>query len=42
EDAISGINAANAAGFHSVGIGPAAECDEAEFKISFFSEILDI
>ncbi|WP_024867007.1 beta-phosphoglucomutase [Butyrivibrio sp. FCS014] len=36
EDAISGINAANAAGFHSVGIGPAAECDEAEFKISFF------
>nr|WP_297767275.1 beta-phosphoglucomutase [uncultured Butyrivibrio sp.] len=42
EDAISGINAANAAGFHSVGIGPAAECDEAEYKISFFSEILDI
>ncbi len=42
EDAISGINAANAAGFHSVGIGPAAECDEAEFKISFFSKILDI
>ena len=42
EDAISGINAANAAGFHSVGIGPAAECDEAELKISFFSEILDI
>ena len=42
EDAISGINAANAAGFHSVGIGPAAECDEAEFKISFFPEILDI
>lgn len=42
EDAISGINAANAVGFHSVGIGPAAECDEAEFKISFFSEILDI
>jgi beta-phosphoglucomutase len=42
EDAISGINAANAAGFHSVGIGPAAECDEAEFKIRFFSEILDI
>ena len=42
EDAISGINAANAAGFHSGGIGPAAECDEAEFKISFFSEILDI
>nr|WP_292144121.1 beta-phosphoglucomutase [Butyrivibrio sp.] len=42
EDAISGINAANAAGFHSVGIGPAAECYEAEFKISFFSEILDI
>ena len=31
-----------AAGFHSVGIDPAAECDEAEFKISFFSEILDI
>ena len=42
EDAISGINAADAAGFHSVGIGPAAECDEAEFKISFFPEILDI
>ena len=42
EDAISGINAANAAGFHSVGIGPAAERDEAEFKISIFSEILDI
>lgn len=42
EDAISGINAANAAGFHSVGIGPAAECDEAEFKIQNLSEILDI
>ena len=42
EDAVSGIDAANAAGFHSVGIGPAAECEGAEFKISFFSEILDI
>ena len=42
EDAISGINAANAAGFHSVGIGPAAECEGAEFKIQNLSEILDI
>lgn len=42
EDAVSGIDAANAAGFHSVGIGPAAECEGAEFKIQNISEILDI
>lgn len=42
EDAVSGIDAANAAGFHSVGIGPAAECEGAEFKIQNLSEILDI
>ena len=42
EDAVSGIDAANAAGFHSVGIGPAAECEGAEFKIKNLSEILDI
>ena len=41
EDAVSGIDAANAAGFHSVGIGPAAECEGAEFKIQNLSEILD-
>lgn len=42
EDAVSGIDAANAAGFHSVGIGPAAEYEGAEFKIQNLSEILDI
>ena len=42
EDAVSGIDAANAAGFHSVGIGTAAECEGAEFKIQNLSEILDI
>ena len=41
-DAVSGIDAANAAGFHSVGIGHAAECEGAEFKIQNLSEILDI
>lgn len=42
EDAVSGIDAANAAGFHSVGIGPAAEYEGAEFKIKNLSEIMDI
>ncbi len=42
EDAESGIDAAEAGGFHSVGIGPASKYPKTDYPIKSFDEILKI
>ena len=42
EDAVAGIDAGVAGGFATAGIGPAAGCDKAEYKIEKVSDILKI
>lgn len=42
EDAVAGIDAANAGGFYSIGIGDAASYDKADAKISGICELLDM
>lgn len=42
EDAYAGIDAANAGGFYSVGIGAASAYDKADMKIHRFSEVLKL
>ncbi len=42
EDAVAGIDAANAGGFYSIGIGDAASYDKADAKINNISELLEL
>ena len=42
EDAYSGIDAAKSAGMEAIGIGDAYSYDRADYRISFFSELLEI
>jgi beta-phosphoglucomutase len=42
EDAVAGIDAANAGGFYSIGIGDAAGYDKADAKINNISELLEL
>ena len=42
EDAYSGIDAAKSAGMEAIGIGDAYSYDRADYRVSFFSELLEI
>ena len=42
EDAVAGIDAANAGGFMSIGIGDAASYEKADAKITRIGELLDL
>ena len=42
EDAVAGIDAANAGGFYSIGIGDAAKYDKADAAIEHISELLNV
>ncbi len=42
EDAYAGVDAANAGGFTSVGVGDAATYDKADYTIGRFAEILEL
>lgn len=42
EDAPAGIQAAAAGGFHSAGLGPAAQCGLAAYPLSRFSDLISI
>ena len=42
EDAYSGIDAVKSAGMEAIGIGDAYSYDRADYRISFFSELLEI
>ena len=42
EDAVAGIDAANAGGFYSIGIGDAAAYEKADARITSISELLDL
>lgn len=41
EDASAGIHAAAAGGFHSAGLGPAAQCAKATYSLRSFSDLKD-
>ena len=42
EDAVAGIDAANAGGFYSIGIGDASKYDKADAAIEHISELLNV
>ena len=42
EDAYAGIEAAKSAGMTAIGIGDAAKCDEADYRIASFCELIKI
>jgi len=42
EDALAGIQAATAGGFHSAGLGPAASCGLQTYSLREFSDLLSV